>query len=73
MFLSRFKKKTALQNGSERAGPGQKNLARKQDGLRLSGTEVWVGKNGYVILMDGSGNGIDVLLAYPAHCHLSNI
>jgi hypothetical protein len=33
------------------AGPGQKNLARRQDGPGFSGLEVWAGQNGYAILM----------------------
>jgi hypothetical protein len=48
-------------------GPGQKNLAHRQDGPEFSGPEIWARQNGYVILMDGPGHKIDVLPAYPAH------
>jgi hypothetical protein len=52
------------------AGLGQKNIARRQDGSRFSGPEVWTGQDGYAILMHGPNHGIDVLPAYPAHYHL---
>jgi hypothetical protein len=48
-------------------GSGQKNLAHRQDGPRFSGPKVWIGQDKYVILMDRSGNKINVLPAYPVH------
>jgi hypothetical protein len=58
-------KKTALQNGSRRAEPDQKNLARRQDGPEFSNPEVWTEHDEYMILMDEPDYEIDVLPAYP--------
>jgi hypothetical protein len=45
-------------------------LTRRQDGPRFLGPEVWIRQDRYVILIDEPDHEIDVLPAYPVHCHL---